>query len=461
MTSKDISQEFASFVAASRYEHLPEDAIDTAKKSILDLVGVSLASSGTVPAIGSILELVREQGGQPECTVLGFRDRAPALMAAFANGAMAHCLDFDDQGADGHHPSSSIVPAVFAAAERAGTVSGKDLITAVAVGQDLFLRMRRNIEQRQDWLMTTVIGVFSATASASRVLGLDAQQTANALGIASLGSCGTLEMRYGTDSELGELYAGFVAKSAVLAALLAQKGVTGTQSVFEGRAGILNVYFGGKYDRHKMLARLGERFAGGTLQYKPWPTCGLSHSYIHATLELLRLHKLAPSDIREIRPYVGDFQQQMCYPIDVRRRPATPMDARFSLPFALGAAVAHGEVKVLHFTQRALGDTAVLSAAAKVVPVNDSSYDWKADMPKARVDILTREGAVLTGFGDGTPGSKEAPMGWKEIERKFVECASLAATALPGHAAAEVAAMARSLEELSDGTRILRLLSGA
>src|SRR5580765_8089331 len=119
MNSRELSHEFASFAAKCRFEDLPPDAIETAKKSILDLLGVSLAASGTVPAVRSVVELVRETGGVPECTILGSQQRAPALMAAFANGAMAHALDFDDMGADGHHPTSSIVPAVFAAAEHA------------------------------------------------------------------------------------------------------------------------------------------------------------------------------------------------------------------------------------------------------------------------------------------------------------------------------------------------------
>ena len=64
-----------------------------------------------------VVDLVRDMGGKPESSILGFGGRAPALMAAFANGAMAHGLDFDDHAPEGHHPSSSIVPAVFALAE--------------------------------------------------------------------------------------------------------------------------------------------------------------------------------------------------------------------------------------------------------------------------------------------------------------------------------------------------------
>lgn len=458
MNEKDLSHIFASHVETCRYEDLPADAIEASKKSILDVLGVCLAASGTVPAIQSVIEIVRESGGNPSCSVLGFGDRVPPLMAAFANGAMAHCLDFDDMGADGHHPSSYLVPAVFAAAEHVGGISGKHLITAIAIGQDMFFRMRRSLPQRQDWLMTPVLGVFSATAAVSHLLRLDRKKVANALGIASLGSCGTFELRFGTNSDLGELYAGFVAKSAVLSAWLAQKGVTGTQSVFEGKAGIMNVYFNGNYDRSRILDGLGSRFEGATVQYKPWPTCGLSHSYIHATLELIRKHNLTASEIVEIRPYVGDFQQKMSYPLDARRSPDSSMDARFSIPFCLAAAAAHGEVRIRQFTEDGIRDPEVLAAAKKVVPVNDSDLDWKGDMPNARVDILTSDGRTLTGVGDDTPGSSARPMDWDDIARKFAECAALAAKPVPSAGIAAAVELATSLEQANDSTAILRAL---
>ena len=144
-TLPDLSREFAAMVADTQYANLPASAIEGAKKSILDTIGVIMGASGVEPSIRGVVELVRETGGTPESTVLGFGGRAPALMAAYANGAMAHCLDFDDHAPEGHHPSSSIVPASFALAERAGGISGREMIAAVAAGQDMFLRLRRNV----------------------------------------------------------------------------------------------------------------------------------------------------------------------------------------------------------------------------------------------------------------------------------------------------------------------------
>lgn len=455
----DLSQDFATFVANTRYVNLPTEAIEGAKKSILDTLGVIFGATGVEPAVKGVNALVREAGGVEESTLLGFGGRAPALWAAFHNGALAHCLDFDDHAPEGHHPSSSIVPAAFALAERAGGVSGRDLIAAVAAGQDMFLRIRRNVANRQDWHLTTVIGVYAATATAAHVLRLNRDQIVDAFGIAGMQCCGTMELAYGVGSDLRGMYAGFTTKGAVLAALLAEKGVSGVKSMFEGKAGFFNVYFRGEYDRENMVKDLGEKYDGGSILYKPWPSCGASHGFIHATLTLMTEHKLAIDDIEQIRVSVGDFQKQLCEPIESRRRPATPVDAKFSIPFCVAVAATKGQVKVSDFFGDALTDPRVLAAAHKVVPVFDDSFDWKTTLPKGRIDIVTRDGRTLSRVGDNVPGDVECPMSWEYLYEKFRYSAELAAVPPSAGGIRKAQEMVRHLEALDDATDVLRVLS--
>lgn len=455
----DLSREFASFVAETEYNDLPESAVEGAKKSILDTLGVILAASGIEPAVRGVNDLVRETGGKPESTVLGFGGKAPALMASFANGAMAHCLDFDDHAPEGHHPSSSIVPAAFALAERAGGISGQQMIAAIAAAQDMFLRMRRNVESRQDWHLTTVLGVFSAAAAAARVLGLEKDRIVDALGIAGMQACGTLELAYGVGSDLRGMYAGFSTKGAVLAALLAEKGISGTKSMFEGKAGLFNVYFGGKYDREKMLQGLGTTYSGGSILYKPWPSCGASHGFIHATIEAMKEHALTVDDIEQIRVNVGDFQWQLCDPIESRRAPSTSADAKFSIPFCVAVAATRGRVTVSDFIGDALLDPDVLAMARKIVPVLDHNFDWKMTLPKGRLDIDTRDGRTFSRVGDNVPGDSESPMTWEYLFDKFNDCASLAAVPPSIDRIRKAQELVRHLEALDDATDVIRLLA--
>ena len=325
-----------------------------AKKSILDTLGVILAASGMEPAVRAVIDIVKESGGTPDCTVLGFGGRAPAMMAALANGALAHCLDYDDQTPWGQHTASSIVPAAFAVAERQGGVSGKDLIAAVAAGQDIFARLRCHVVWKKDWNLSTVLAVFAATASASRVMGLSAAQTAHAMGIATMQSSGIMEMVAGRGSDLRGMYAGFSAKGAVLAAMMAQKGVTGIDRAFEGEYGFMNTYFGGRFDRDAILRDLGREFLGSGTLYKRWPCVGTAHSHMKAAIDIVTRNDLDLDDIAEIRLHVGDYHDLMCQPLEERRAPATLADAKFSLPFLVSVAIVRQGMSVSDFSDAGL-----------------------------------------------------------------------------------------------------------
>lgn len=458
MTTRQLGEQLADSIVGADYDALPVAAVDAAKKSVLDILGVILAASGLEPAVQGVVDLVRETGGTPESSLMGFGGRAPASWAAFANGAMAHCMDFDDLTPWGNHATSSIVPAALAVAERKGGVTGKELIVAIAAGQDLFARLLCNVTWRKDWNMSTVAGVIAGAAAAGRVLGLSRAQMAHALGIASMQAAGTMEVVYGVGGDLRGMYAAFSAQQAVIAALLAQRGICGPPTLLEGKVGFFNTYFGGHYDRSKLIDGLGVEYKGSTTLYKPWPAVGPAHSHIHATIELMSENDLSPEDIREIRVHVGDYQQIMCSPLDSRRAPSTLVDAKFSLPFLVAVAAVRRGVTLSAFTSDALQDPEVLATASKVVSVPDSTFDWTFELPLGRVSITTTDGRILERTGENVPGSAEAPLSWDDIARKFSECASLAYRVPSAEQVQRVQQMARHLETLPDATELLRVL---
>lgn len=459
MQNRDLSQEIAKYVVETRFEDLSKDAVDAAKKSILDTLGVILAGSGMEPAVHGVVDVITSSGGNHESNVFGFQKQVPAPMAAFVNGVMAHCLDFDDQTPWGAHPDSSVVPAVLAMAQKKKGITGRQLITAVAIGQDLFIRLRCNVTWRQDWNLSSVLGIFSATAAASYIYGLSQEKIAHALGIASMQSGGTMEVIFGIGSDLRGMYAGFTAQGAILATLLAEKGITGITDLFEGKAGIFNVYFDGNYDRASMVHKLGSEYLGGAMLYKAWPAVGNVHTYIHASIELMRENSLKYEDIEEVRVYVGDFHSRMCTPLELRRSPQTLIDAKFSLPFCVALALVKGKIKISDFSAAALKDQTILSVAKKIVPIADSDLDWKVKIPDGRMEILTRDGRVLKRIGNNVPGSPETPMSWDELVQKFSECTAVAAAPYSPEITAEVAAMVRNLELLDDCNSLFQQLN--
>jgi 2-methylcitrate dehydratase PrpD len=174
---------------------------------------------------------------------------------------------------------------------------------------------------------------------------------------------------------------------------------------------------------------------------------------------LMRDHQLTLADIEEVRVNVGDFQQQLCEPIGSRRRPATSAGREVQHPVLRGSCADARRGEGAGFLRRGLRDPQVLSAADKVVPVIDRSFDWKARLPKGRLDILTRDGRTLSRVGDPVPGDAECPMEWSYLFEKFQDCASLAALPPAPDRIRKAQEMARHLEALGDATELVRVLA--
>ncbi|MFJ5698656.1 MmgE/PrpD family protein [Arthrobacter sp. NPDC093139] len=454
----DISHNFAEFAANTRFSDLPPLAVEAAKKSVLDTIGVMLGASGMEPAVNPIIELVTDAGGKGEASILGFGGRVPAPAAAFANGTLAHGLDYDSQTPWGAHPDSSLVPALLALGERKGDVTGQELITAVAIGQELFIRLRCNVGWHMDWNLSGAVGVYSGVAACGALLGLNAQQIAHAMGIVSLTAGGTMEQIFGIGSDLRGLYAGFIAQSCVNAVLLAQKGMLGMGNLFEGEAGVFKVYFNGEYNREKMLENLGSEYLSAGMTYKYWPAVGNAHTYIHAAIEMLRENPIKVEDIESVRVYVGNFAQRMTQPLKERKAPDTMMDAKFSLPFTVALALVKGRMNISDFSTDTLKDQQILALADKVEPVFDSAFNWDLKLPDGKVEVVMRDGRRIERLGSEVPGTPERPMTWEELLQKFSDCAQSSNNPIPLENIKRAKDLIKSLETCKEIIQILELV---
>ena len=457
--NQDIGAVFARHIHDTRFEDIPEPAVDAAKKSVLDTLGVILGAGSTTPAMKGLVDSMRDIGGKPESTIMGFGGKVPATSAAFLNGAMAHCLDFDDHLPEGHHPSSAVVPAAFAMAERVGNVDGRAFITAIALGQDVFTRLRRHVEWKQDWMMSPVVGVIAAAAACGKLAGLDADRLADALGIATSQAGGTMELAYGIGGNLRGMYSSFPSQGGVLSVIMAQSGISSVQSAFEGKAGFFQCYFGGKWNRDAMLASLGRDFLGAEIAYKPWPSCGLSHVYIDTTLAMMREHKLGPGDIAKITVHVGDFAEKLCLPIENRRQPQTTVDAKFSIPFCVAVTAVHGNVGIGSFIDKGLRDAKVLEFATRVDAVVDPKFNWTSALPSGLMEIVTTDGRQLSKPTSGSLGDIDHPLSWDDILNKFRDCVAYSVN--PPSAADTKGAISaiRSIEKVEDVETIMAALT--
>lgn len=182
---------FARFIARTPYEVLPRDAVEAAKKDLLDTLGAAIAGSSAAGG-REVAELAAEWGGAAQSTVWVYGQRVPAHHAALANGDMAHALDFDDTHDRAIlHAGVTTIPALLAAAEHASAlgrpVSGKTALAALVTSIDLKARMGLAIRRGPGdtgWIYTPLLGFFAAAAAAARAYGLDEERTLHALGIA-------------------------------------------------------------------------------------------------------------------------------------------------------------------------------------------------------------------------------------------------------------------------------------
>ncbi|MFH1087363.1 MAG: MmgE/PrpD family protein [Chloroflexota bacterium] len=457
---EDVVWTLAKNLVKVRYEDLPMEAVEATRKSALDTLGVILAASGTTPGLKGLVELVKEGGGRKESTVLGFGVKAPAWMAAFANGAMVHCLDYDDiHYYSKGHPSANTVPSAFAVAERLGKVNGKDFITAVALGSDLFSRLSFSVGLQTGWHATALFGVFASAAASGKLLGLNEEQMVDALGLAFCQAAGTQELRFGVGSDIGGMRDAFPNKGGVLAALLAQKGIRGVRTCLEGKAGLYNCYFGGDYDRNALTAELGKRFHGADMGYKAWPACGGTHPYIYTVLGMVSEYDIKPEDVREITVFVGNESQNLCEPLEGRRRPTTSMDAKFSIPFTVGVAVARRKVGIGDYSAAGLKDPAALALAQKVTPKFDADYNVSRAIRPAKIEIITNSGKSYSKRTEFPYGHPKNPVTREDHLNKFRDCVGYAARPVPKENVEKAIALVDRLEEATDVSRVIRLLT--
>jgi 2-methylcitrate dehydratase PrpD len=460
-------------IVDTTYDKLPSNVIEPTKKQILDTVGVAIAG-GHSSHIRPVLDLVREWGGKEESSLLGYGGKVPCFNAALVNGFAAVVLDFDDfHDMDCIHVSRSIVPASLAVAERKRAVTGKEFMAAVALGFDLAARLARTPVFRHrpgtPWNSSPVCGFFGAAASAGKILELSQEQLTNAFGIAlaqatgiSAGT-GTEASVSSTSKGLGRtikgLDGGLSAKGGILAALFAEKGLTGVSNPIESERGFLSAFYGSAYRPAFLTLDLGKVFEGAMNGHKPYPCCRWNDTSIDATLALVREYDIKPEDVTEVIVQLGPNSFGLSQPPELRQNPVNTIISQFSLPWALANAIVYREVGIDHFTVEALQDRKVLEVASKVFGRLSVDLISRSATEPAIVEIRTNKNKMYSKRVDFPYGSAENPMSFDDIAAKFTYCCKYSANPIPQRNQENVIQMVKYLEEVTDVAEIARLLA--
>ena len=415
LTSPSISQRLAQFFCALRYEDLPDDLVYLLKTFFLDWLASAFAGISQPPT-QIMLSLAKDMEGSSEATIIPANTKHLSLIAALVNGASSHVREMDDLHRRSiFHPAAAILPAVFAAAEKA-RVSGRDLILGILTGYETGIRtaLAAGKSHYEYWHTTATCGTFGAAAGAAKVLGLDTGPFVWALGSAGTQSSGLWEfLTEGAMSK--QLHPGKSSMNGLLAALLAQKGFTGSSRIFEGEKGFLKAT-SDDYDLDILTDGLGETFHTARNSIKYYASCGHTHSAIEATLKALSDKRADVKDIQSVTIYIYQEALDLLEAVEAD----TPYLAKFNIPFCVATALNYGHVDLDDFSDERLKNPELLrlmgSISLKTDPELTRLYPQKWP---SRVEIKLENGERYNGYCEYPKGDPENPFSEMELIQKF------------------------------------------
>lgn len=445
-----VSDRLCAGIAIVRPADLAPSVLHAATRALLDATGVMLGASGLAPEIEPFVQLA---AGPGPCSILGTGLSATAPLAALANGAMAHALDFEDAFdlAPGH-PNASLVPALIALAQAEGPVDGPHFLTALVLGGDLACRMGLALRQKMElggWYPPPILASFGAAAGCAKLLGLDARGIRDALSLTLCQATMPGEIKYSEGTVLRAVREAFGAQAAVNSAQLARSGVAGFEQPLEGRAGFYALFAGGQFSEDALLDGLGRQFWIEQLTFKSWPSCRGTHPYIELALSLKAQHGIDPAGIAKILASHDGVQRMLVEPLARKRAPGTIIDAKFSIPFATALALLRGRVGLDEFVPAALADPQVLALAARVETELVADPPWREGVGGA-LRIEMTDGRVWSASLDEARGSPARPLADTELVEKFVDCAGRARVPMTADSALKLANAILALESCPD-----------
>jgi len=413
-----ITEELARFINNLHYEGIPESAIKTAKEGIFDCVSCILIGSVS-PAGRMVAELVKEESAMPRATVIGHGFKTSKILAALANGVMAHAEDYDDINLVlGGHPSPPIVPAILALAEEY-RLSGREIIESYVVGFEVETRMGKGINMHhynKGWHATATLGIMGAAAACAKLLKLNEWQIRMALGIAASQASG-IRQNFGTMTK--PFHAGHAAKGGLLAALLAKKGFTADPNIVEAELGFLNVLGDSSQNRpDKIIEGLDENLeiCNSGIAFKLYPSCAETHPGIEIILQMSREFSFDLESIESIECIFNNTMNS----IMLHSSPKTGLEGKFSIEYCIARALIDRKVQLDSFTDKAVHQAEIKEIMKRI----KRTIDPALPIMSTAINIKLKNGRVFTKRIDRPRGYPENPLEPAERIEKYIHCAS-------------------------------------
>ena len=439
--SKSISRQISEFAINLKFEDLPKVVVDEVKRYLYDSIGCAYGGYHTKD-VKIIHDIYTEMGGKREATVIGFGDKLPAVNTTLINALMIRALDFNDiyWKEDPSHPSD-IIPAALSVGEMVGA-SMKEVITAIVLAyefeQRLCLFASPGVRERK-WHHATLTQ-FVSPIVAGKMLGLNEDQMVNAIGISgshnhTIGcpTAGKLTMMKNTVDPMA-------VQAGVFAALMAKRGYSGTETVFEGKEGFMDTFLGWnakeqkvepvsmkgrdgvsdwKWNLEKLTGGLGESYKILECSMKAFPTEALTHTHLSATLNVVTKNNITYDQIETVT--LTTLAQAYDILFDPHKfRPESRETADHSLPYCIAAALVDHKITTSSFSEEKLKDPRIWEVIDRIKgePSQEFEKMFPAKQP-SKVVVKTKDGREFSEYLEYPKGDPREPMTMEDLDNKF------------------------------------------
>jgi len=445
MTQQTHAQQLATRFAKLGYNDIAPASRHAVKRLLLDYLGVALA--GSQSESGRIARrFAREHGGKGEARLIGDKAKSTMTSAAFANAISSHSIELDDIDVLAlFHFSPPVYSSALAVAD-ATKASGRQLIVALAAGCEMMERASRaanNSLRNRSFHTTPTCGVFGATIAAAKLLKLNPEKITNALGMAGAQASGLMEM-YGPSMQK-RFNPGPTARNGVTAALMAQLGFTGADSIFEGERGFLKA-FTDKNFPDALIEGINQPYEL-LIEFKPYSCARPIHNAIDCALDVRQQPGFDVGAVASIHftrhPDWAHYHQN--------KSPRTYHEAQVSLPFSVAVALLEGQALLKQYSDRNIRNAKVQQLS------NVTSIAADASLPRGvscKMVATLHDGRTSISQIDYPKGSIQNPMNDQELLGKFT---SLAAPVIGAQRAGSLANAVMEIEKCRDVSAVLKL----
>jgi 2-methylcitrate dehydratase PrpD len=422
MPSSSLTGQLADHFADLGCAALPETVRTHAQFLILDALGCGLVGATTDEA-----EMLRRTaramagGGEGQSRMWGTDQTAPLPLSVMANSVAVHTREIDDFSL-AYHAGSVVVPAAVGVAAEVGA-TGAELLAAVAAGYEVSFRIAQGGAaegqpgflpfKKKGWHSTSLFGPFGAAVAAAKLLKLDARGLQAALGIAGSMASGTWAF-LDEGNTIKRVHPGLAAKSGVIAAYLAREGITGPSRILEADwGGFYNCHLPGEpvYPDH-VTGNLGSDWQILHAGFKPYASCRRIHSSLDALFEMVRKHDLTVGDVQAITVHGHALHKRQLSKFPV----STVLEAQFSLPYTLSAALTDGSGGLDLYRIDQLDRPEVARLARRVTVVIDPAL---AETGEPRVEFTLTDGRTVSETVHVPKGHPKNPLSVDELWTKF------------------------------------------